>query len=183
MAESGKASGGDGPSINTEVASLVGHVTIDTKDANGKPVTLLLDNFGFDDWSAVQERFLKRKKASLVTVAVDAGKAIVEAADPDEKSQAEAERMAKTLREEALTLAARSSGITQDDFVEMISSPAGSAMFLWVMIERRYPGKYAVSDVERMIREDAITDEIVGDILESLKTAMGMAGNSQGQGK
>lgn len=176
-----ESSSGGGPQVNMEVASLVGSVTIDTKDSNGKPVTLLLDNFGFDDWSVVQERFLKKRRSGLIESAVEAGKSIVDAAD--ESTKAEALKMAKMLREEAMTMASRLSGITDQDFVEMMGSNAGSALFLWVMVERRYPGRFTVADVERMIQDDAVTASTLLTILDSLKVAMGMAGNSRGQGK
>ena len=183
MASQENASG-DGPVINMEVASLVGRVTIDTKDANGKPVTLLLDNFGFDDWSAVQERFLKKRRASVIQAAVDAGKAIVESEEfSSDKAKIEAASTAKMLREEAMTVASRMTGITLHDFVEMTNNDSWSAVFLWVMIERRYPGKFSISDVERMLRDDDIDESICKAIVESLFTAMGIAGNSPSQGK
>lgn len=166
-----------------EVASLVGHVSIDTKDASGKPITLLLDNFGFDDWSVVQERFLKKKRASVIQAAVDAGNAIIESADSNDASRIEAANMAKMLREEAMNVASRMTGITIHDFIEMTNNNEWSAMFLWVMIERRYPGKLSVADVERMVREDEITEDAGKIIVQSLFTAIGMAGNSRGQSK
>lgn len=178
-----ESSSGGGPLVNMEVASLVGHVSIDTKDSDGKPVTLLLENFGFDDWSVVQERFLKKKRANVIQAAVEAGKAIIDSADSDSKSRIEAANMAKMIREEAMNVASRMTGITINDFVEMTNNNEWSAIFLWVMIERRYPGKLTVADVERMVREDEITEEAGKTIVQSLFTAIGMAGNSRGQGK
>lgn len=176
----GQQESGQPPVINTEVASLVGHAIITTKK-DGKEISLRLDNFGFDDWSAVQSKFASVKRSRMIRAAVDCGKELVEQTEPGTPARLEAEKDAKKLREEALLAAGNVIGITEDDFREIMSRPDGVSIFFWSMIERRYPGRLSTQDVERMISNGDIDEATQAEMIFGLQTAIGLAGNSQGQ--
>lgn len=163
-----------GGEVQTNVSDLVGHVIVEIVDKSGKQVSLLLENFGFDDWSAVQSKFLRDKRSRMIQSAVDAGKALVdmETAGTDARRKAEAE--AQAIKDRAITMAGNLVGLTEAEVAQLMSSVEGSATFLWTMIERRYPGKYTIDDVVGFIRWNAKAESIVLSVVESLKTAMGI---------
>lgn len=167
-----------GGEVQTNVSGLVGHVIVEIVDKSGAKVALRLENFGFDDWSAVQSKFLRDKRSRMIQSAVDAGTALVdmEPAGTDARRKAEAE--AQSLKDRAIAMAGNVAGLTEAEVGQLMSSMEGSATFLWAMIEKRYPGKYTIDDVVGFIRKDANAESVVLSVVESLKTAMGIGAAS-----
>lgn len=175
-----------GVTVQTNVSELVGHVIIDVVDASGKAVTLRLDNLGFDDWSAAESRLLRDKRARIVKTAIDAGKLLLDQEKPGTPEYGAAKSEAESLKVKALSLAGNIVGLDENDHKEILSRPEGAAVFLWSMIERRYPGKFSVDDVAGFVRRGQISEETMVSIMETVALAMGMGGsegNRQGQGK
>lgn len=166
--------------VQTNVSGLVGHVIIEIVDKAGAKVALRLDNFGFDDWSAIQSKFLRDKRRRMIQSAADAGNSLVECEPIGTDARRKAEAEAQSLKDRAIAMAGNIVGLTETEVAQLMSSMEGSATFLWSMIERRYPGKYTIDDVVGFIRKDSSAESVVLSVVDSLKTAMGIgaaAGN------
>lgn len=142
--------------IESDVSRLVGVSTVKFRGQD-----YLLDNFGFDDWSAVQSQFVRDKRARMIQAAIDAGQEF----PPHE---------AQRLRQEAIEAAGNVAGLTREEYQQTLNQPAGMARFFWVMFERRYAGKLKVADIEQMIRENLIDEQKAVEIMNAIMFAMGL---------
>jgi len=147
--------------IDQDVSRVVGRTIVSWRDRAGKSVDLILDNFGFDDWSAIQSWLLRDKRGRMIQAVQDAAGDL----PPDQLDR---------LTDRALSAAGNLAGLTQDEYQEILNRPDGVSRFFWVMFERRYPGQFTVEDVKGMLRSDAIDQAKAMEVMDSLKFAMGM---------
>ena len=180
-----EGSGGKTLEMNTDVADVVQNTIIPWVDKNGRKIDLRLDNFGFDDWSAVQSKFTRDRRANVILAAISAGQALVEVAElsgnQQELSKAQAEL--QELKRTAMQAAGSINGLKPSDWVEMISTNEGVSAFLWVMIERRYPGLCSLADAEKIIRKKLIDDAFMLHIMTQVQQASGMFASPEDEGK
>lgn len=180
-----EGSGGKTLEMNTDVADVVQNTIIPWVDKNGRKIDLRLDNFGFDDWSAVQSKFTRDRRANVILAAISAGQSLVEVAElsgnQQELSKARAE--AVELKRTAMQAAGSINGLRPSDWVEMLSTDEGIAAFLWTVIERRYPGLCSLNDAEKIIREKHIDEAFMFHILTQVQQASGMFGSPEDEGK
>lgn len=161
--------------MNTTVADVVQHTIIPWKDRQGRAIELRLDNFGFDDWSAVQSKLIREKRAAIVLAGRDAAATIVEAASGGSASdKIEATQEAEKLRSQTMREAGNVTDLSMADVQAMLSTDKGIALFLWTIIERRYPSQYTIADVMQMIRKEAIGGEFLFHVWEQVQLAASM---------
>ena len=169
--------------VATDVSRVVGRVMVRWKNRD-----YVLDNFGLDDWSAVQSRLVRDKRARIITAVEDAAATIIESAGDDETAVREAKQRAERLRRDALQETGNVAGLTSDEYITILNQDEGVVLFLWVMFERRYPGQFTRADVKSMLRPDASGQSVLGaesvqEIVSAVQLAMGIdpAGNSTSQ--
>lgn len=142
--------------IEGDVSRVVGTTTIRFRERDW-----LLDNFGFQDWSAIQSRLVRDKRARMIQAATDAAEGL-------------SAEQAAMVRQEAIEASSNIAGLTQQEFTQILSQPAGMARFFWVMFERRYPGKFQTEDIEQMIRDGLIDEQKTIEVIDAIKFALGM---------
>lgn len=149
-----------------DVSRVIGRTVIEW---NGEE--LLLDNFGFDDWSALQSWLIREKRGRILKTVLDL------------KGQVSDEDY-EMLYQDALDKVGAISGLTPSEAQDFLNSEEGLAFVLWVMIERRYPGKLKRQDILKLLRTKKVSPEQAADALDAVALAMGSdpAGNSTGQG-
>lgn len=172
--------------MNTDVADVVQNTIIPWVDKNGRKIDLRLDNFGFDDWSAVQSKFTRDRRANMILAAISAGQALVEVAElsgsQSELNKARVE--AEGLKQSAMQAAGSITGLHPNDWVQMMRTIEGHTVFLWVMIERRYPGLCTMHDVGKILRDHIVKfPEFMLHITTQVQQASGMFGSSEDEGK
>src|SRR5690554_5509313 len=104
-----------------DVSRVIGRTVIEW---NGEE--LLLDNFGFDDWSALQSWLIREKRGRILKTVLDL------------KGQVSDEDY-EMLYQDALDKVGAISGLTPSEAQDFLNSEEGLAFVLWIMIERRYP--------------------------------------------
>lgn len=183
-----EVSSGDGKTLemNTDVADVVQNTIIPWVDKNNRKIDLRLDNFGFDDWSAVQSRFTRDRRANMILAAISAGQALVEAAELSGNQQelSNARTEAEGLKRSAMQAASSITGLHPNDWMQMMQTVEGHSVFLWVMIERRYPGLCTLHDAEKIIRKHMLKNpEFMLHITTQVQQASGLVGSTEDEGK
>ena len=161
--------------MNTTVADVVQHTIIPWNDRDGKKLDLRLDNFGFDDWSAVQSKLIREKRAAIVMAGRDAAEMIVEAASGGSVAdQMKAAREAETIRSQSLRESGNVNDLSGADVQAMLSTDKGVATFLWVIVDRRYPKQFTIDDTVKMIRSNAVDAEFMFHLFTQVQLAAGL---------
>lgn len=170
--------------MNTTVSDVVQHTIIPWKDRKGNDIDLRLDNFGFDDWSAIQSKLIREKRAAIVMAGRDAAELIVEAASSGSVAdQMKAAREAETIRSQSLRESGNVNDLSGADVQAMLSTDKGVATFLWVLVERRYPRQFTIDDTVKMIRFNAVNAEFVYYLYTQVQLAAGLIGEDEGESK
>lgn len=165
--------------MNTNVADVVQHSIIPWFDRKGKKIDLRLDNFGFDDWAAIQSKLMRDKRAAVVMAGQDAADAIVEAASGGSASdKIAAAKKAELIRSQSLREAGNVNDLSGADITAILSTDKGVATFLWVIVERRYPGQYTVDDTYSMIRKNAVDAVFIYHLYSQVQLAAGLTDGS-----
>lgn len=131
---------------------------------------IVLDNFGFDDWSVIQSRIIREKRTRMLQAVIDMR---------DILSEGEYKRE----HEAVMDKVGRTTVVTGEEVNEMLAGQEGVILVMFVLIDRRYPGKYSKANIEKMFADGAITEADMVNLQDSLAICMGSdpAKNSIGQ--
>lgn len=153
-----------------DVSRIVGSVCVKWKDRDGNPKEYIVDNFGLRDWSALQSRMVEEKRSRMI-------QSVLSLRDVLPKSEFE------QLKLDAIKESGNIAALNQRDFEEVMSTPHGAALMLWILLERKYPQQASRQECLDMVQQGAITEENLLLLLQQLLTAMGVspAGNLTGQ--
>jgi len=133
----------------------------------------ILDGFGFDDWGLLQAELIRRKRKQKLQTIADMRDSLP--LDIWNEQFDKARKEAESLNE-----------IPGDEINEFLNSELGIAFVLWVLFERRYPGRFSKHAALDMITAKAVTEESMADLMSAFATALGMEtdeGNSTDQSK
>lgn len=147
-----------------DISSVVGEVVVSVADKD-----YLLDNFGFDDYSAFKSQAIVRRKRDIL-LAVDSLKGIV--------TQSEYEGW----RRDALDRASEIKDLGEHEIKTIMTSTEGASLLLWCMLERRYPQRVKYAQVLKCIEDEQITGEQYLGAMGAMFAAMGSLGEDSGEG-
>lgn len=141
--------------MDQDVSKLIGRTVVSWDGKN-----YIIDNFGFDDWSAIQSWLVRDKRSRIIRAAYDAAESM-----PDHAAE---------LKLNAMREAGNVTGITKEEFQQMLNGDEGVCRFLWVLFERRYPGKVPLESIRKMIESNAIDEAKILEILHAIMFAIGI---------
>lgn len=140
-----------------DVSGIVGEVSV---TVGGK--SYLIGNAGWDDWSVFKRHFIEEKRALMLRAVVAIRGTVAE----DEYRE---------MRREAINEAGTITDIGERDIRAIMSSREGMGFMLWCMLERRYPQAVTRADCEEAVRSEAVTEDQLLVLTNSMFVAMGMA--------
>ena len=148
-----------------DVGRLAGKVTF---KFNGAEYTL--SQATIETWGTLQNLLVREKRSRIVQSALDLRGLV-----------SDAEFVA--LKRDALNEAGNIQSLSNRDMQELMSTDAGFAVLVWVLLDQSYPGKFTREQAADMLKNGVITEadgiEIASQIEQAL--SVGKSGNSDGQ--
>lgn len=167
--------------------------------AAGVPVefdgqTLLLDPLRLQDIGTIEQHLLKGRP-NLLTQAAQAGREInrlareeieeIPADDPKREEKAreikeEARAQIDSMQAKAVAEARKVNKATPEELGNFLDSPEGLGFCLWLVFNRRYPGKFTLERINEIVTD--IGDEALANLMQARDQAAGVdhLGNSTG---
>ena len=144
-----------------DVSRVTGNNTV----FSWKDKEYVLSGFTFEDWGVLQDWLVRDKRRKHCQVVIDLRHDL----PPDvwEQQFTQAKKEATEIGE-----------IGAEEIQKFLASNEGVSLFLWVILERRYPGVFKRTEMLEVLATGAITAEKLAVLLQSMQTVLGNAGGN-----
>jgi len=133
---------------------------------NGKDFTV--SGVAFGDFGLLQGEILRRKRRSIIEAA-SAARDYLPPAD------------AKAIMQQALDTTAMVQFVSDEELEQFVRTSAGVQTFLWILLNRQFPGEFKESDVGQMFFNGQLNEQSAATLLAKFAEGGDRSGNATGR--
>lgn len=150
-----------------DISGLVGTVSVEWKDKDGKPVEYRLDAYQPDDWSVLQDVLLTEKRERILKTVVGMRDKVPAATF-------------SSLMGEAMQEVGNIVALDMDDLHTLMGNAEGMGLMIWVLFQRCHPGKVTREEAVEMFKAGVIDETKAVTLVKSLQKLMGNESEPEG---